>query len=225
MFDPATQRYTTISSLPRRRFAHSAAAGPDGRIYVAGGAESNQTVGSELNIVDIYDPSTETWTEGAPMPTPRMFVGLAFGKDGLLYALGGGASEQVFTGLRVSTVLNVLEIYDPAANRWMQGAPAPTPREWPGTGFVLLPDGHLAAHGGLGLGTSASGAGVIYPTAFETYDPASNTWTARQPLPEPAPGMASLAVSGGLLYAFGGYVAADDVTAPFHPSLAIYKWV
>lgn len=159
------------------------------------------------------------------MPTPRMFVGLAFGKDGLLYALGGGASEQVFTGLRVSTVLNVLEIYDPAANRWMQGAPAPTPREWPGTGFVLLPDGHLAAHGGLGLGTSASGAGVIYPTAFETYDPASNTWTARQPLPEPAPGMASLAVSGGLLYAFGGYVAADDVTAPFHPSLAIYKWV
>jgi N-acetylneuraminic acid mutarotase len=55
------------------------------RIYVVGGvADSNFAT----PIVQVYDPQTNTWALGAPMPSPRHSLGVAVVND-RLYAVGG----------------------------------------------------------------------------------------------------------------------------------------
>ncbi|MDR0372827.1 MAG: hypothetical protein LBI79_04620 [Nitrososphaerota archaeon] len=55
------------------------------RLYVIGG-------GSDANKVQIYDPGTETFTVGAPMPTNRSFSSVAVMND-RIYVIGGLGSD------------------------------------------------------------------------------------------------------------------------------------
>ncbi|MEJ2240594.1 MAG: kelch repeat-containing protein, partial [Candidatus Bathyarchaeota archaeon] len=54
------------------------------RIYVIGGKQNLDAV--KLN--QVYDPETDTWTSGKPMPTARYGLGVAV-IDDTLYAIGG----------------------------------------------------------------------------------------------------------------------------------------
>jgi hypothetical protein len=64
-----------VDSLNIARYRHSAVA-LDGKIYVLGGLSSTNVT---LSSVEIYDPATDQWTTGAPMPTatsrPAVSVG------------------------------------------------------------------------------------------------------------------------------------------------------
>jgi N-acetylneuraminic acid mutarotase len=53
------------------------------RIYVLGGTSS---AGNDLN--QVYDPETDSWSAGTPMPTPRARLTVAV-VDDMLYAIGG----------------------------------------------------------------------------------------------------------------------------------------
>ncbi|MFA5365294.1 MAG: hypothetical protein WC325_08970 [Candidatus Bathyarchaeia archaeon] len=54
------------------------------RIYVVGGKQNLDAV----NLTQIYDPTTDTWTLGTPMPTARYSFGVAV-LNNTLYAIGG----------------------------------------------------------------------------------------------------------------------------------------
>ena len=54
------------------------------RIYVIGGKQGIEAV----NLNQVYDPETNTWTSGKPMPTARYGLGVAVIND-TLYAIGG----------------------------------------------------------------------------------------------------------------------------------------
>lgn len=81
---------------------------------------------------------------------------------------------------------------------WVTKAPMPTARHQPGVGIV---NGILYAVGGLS-GNPFEGTGTL--STFEAYDPVTNTWTTKAPLPTPTGGLA-VGVVGGVLYAIGGY--------------------
>src|SRR5260370_14994334 len=56
--------------MPNPRLLLPAAVGSDGRIYALGGnsgAEDSGTVGAPSNSVQVYDPTTDTWSVAAPM--------------------------------------------------------------------------------------------------------------------------------------------------------------
>ena len=55
------------------------------RIYVIGGEVDANVI---TNLTQIYDPETDTWTTGTPIPTPRRSLRVAVVND-LLYAIGG----------------------------------------------------------------------------------------------------------------------------------------
>jgi hypothetical protein len=59
-----------------------------GRIYAIGGHPE----GANLNPVEAYNPSTNTWTTVASMPTVRGQLAAATGLDGRIYAIGGGGN-------------------------------------------------------------------------------------------------------------------------------------
>jgi hypothetical protein len=43
----------------------------EGKFYIVGGTNLIDAVTPTLSSLDIYDPSTDTWTSGPPMPTAR----------------------------------------------------------------------------------------------------------------------------------------------------------
>ena len=58
----------------------------EGKIYFAGGRFGAST--DCTNLLDIYDPKTNTWTSGPPMPTPRSGLAGTFYKACLWCSAG-----------------------------------------------------------------------------------------------------------------------------------------
>ena len=60
----------------------------DGRIYVVGGAPSFMHP-KPMDVVEIYDPESNTWETGPPLVYPRRSHAVVATPDGKLYAIGG----------------------------------------------------------------------------------------------------------------------------------------
>jgi len=147
-----------------------------------------QTTSPDMRAtVEAYDPAANTWTAKAPMPRARreLAVGVV---NGILYAVGGETDP--------GTSLNTVEAYDPSSNTWTSRAPMLTARRELAAGVV---NGILYAVGGHSGGSQDS----IYHTTLEAYDPATNTWTAKAPMPT-ARNLLAVGVVNGILYAAGG---------------------
>ncbi len=93
IYNSETDSWSYGKKLPTAAFVATAGAttgvlAPK-RIYVLGGmVESN--VATNLN--QVYDPETDTWTNGTSMPTPRWALAVAVVNDEL-YAIGGYNGE------------------------------------------------------------------------------------------------------------------------------------
>ena len=136
------------------------------------------------------------WRTAAPAPTKRTEVGVAT-LHGKIYVVGG--FEQPGLG----NVLNLLitpslEEYDPSVDRWTSKATMPVGLHHVGLGVT---GGHMYVIGGY----RQSGLSVWGPVAtVYAYDPATDTWAERAPMPT-ARGALSVTVHEGKLYAIGGY--------------------
>jgi hypothetical protein len=152
----------------------------DGVLYAVGGGRA----GEALNVVEAYDPGTNTWTTGlSSMPTPRREFAIGV-VNGILYAVGGSDG---------SSVLSSMDAYNPATDSWETMAPMPTARRHLAVGVV---DGILYAVGG-------SRASNIFDVV-EAYDPVTNTWRTLTSMPTARRDLA-MGVVNGRLYAVGGY--------------------
>lgn len=93
IYDISTDTWSQGKEMPTEVF--SAAAGATTgllapkRIYVFGGNPGNNIAS---NVIQVYDPETNTWTVGTPMPTSRWGLQVAVISDEL-YAIGGKAGE------------------------------------------------------------------------------------------------------------------------------------
>ena len=182
VYDPSTNSWTTLAPMPSVR-SYPAVAVANGRIYVMGGAfRGSPTIPTVwLDVVEEYDPSTNTWATRTPMPTPRMGHG-AVTHDGRVYVIGG------WNGV----LLNTCEEYNPLSDTWTTKASMPTAR-------YMVP---CAEMGGLiyaVAGWEAFGPG----RRNEVYDPVTDTWATRAPL---AVGryLHGAAALGGRVWAVGG---------------------
>jgi N-acetylneuraminic acid mutarotase len=118
-YDPATDEWTPLTDIPTPRMSPAGAA-VDGIIYIIGGETGAFGDGPTVNVVEAYDPATDTWTEKAPMPTARMLFDVAV-VDGKIYAVGGW--PVIGVGAVGSTL--VVEIYDPVTDTWAAGVDLP----------------------------------------------------------------------------------------------------
>ncbi len=75
--------------MPVPTAAHAAVIGPDGLIYVVGGADSAMNVGLGYNTSYCLNPSTGDWTQLDDIPVGVRYLGAATSADGMIYAFGG----------------------------------------------------------------------------------------------------------------------------------------
>jgi N-acetylneuraminic acid mutarotase len=150
----------------------------DGRIYVMGGQdEFNDPM--NLALVQIYDPATDKWSFGSPMPEV-VWQAAAAATSGIwapkrIYLIGG-IPEKSIDGT------NLNQIYNPATDSWTAGSPMPTARS--DLQVVALND-RLYAMGGLPFfnmqGAWSSENEEYTPIGYGTPEPTSS------PLPSPNP--------------------------------------
>jgi N-acetylneuraminic acid mutarotase len=167
MYDPITDTWTALQAMPTIR-QHAAAAVVDTLIYVVGGRYFEEIEDPNLSgwllvnndAFEIYDPTTDSWSRGAPLPTARGALAAAT-VDKRIYAFGG---EYFPDGTATSpgTVFDVTEMYDPALGVWTTLAPMPIGHHAPSVtvldDIIYLIGG--ASQAGL-AGTSTSNQGFM----------------------------------------------------------------
>jgi N-acetylneuraminic acid mutarotase len=148
--------WQTLAPMPTAR-QELATAALNGKIYVIGGYNSS---GMPTNIVEVYDPATDTWSAAHPIPVALHHNSAAVA-GGRLYSFGG-PSTLTF----VYDELN--DSWSPVASMLFLHALSPA--------VGVFNDKIYVAGGANG------GGGNRMENAVEVYDPVANTWTALQPM-------------------------------------------
>ena len=203
-YSPTTNAWTAIAPLPVARWEAKALTAADGRIFVFGGW--NATLSSAVgNEVQIYTPATNSWSSGAPLPTPLFGQGAALDAAGLMHLYGGISTSQ--------SPSQVHEVYNPLTNTWATATILPTPARAYVAG-TAGPDGNLYVMGG-DDDIVISSYGTAY-SQVDYYNPATATWASGPALPMVLTEAAAVS-TGSYLYVVGGLNSANlyrlDVTA------------
>jgi N-acetylneuraminic acid mutarotase len=172
-YNPGTSTlvaWTPKAPLPSARVNPNGAAGIDGKIYVPGGTNAQ---GQATRSLYVYDVAGNYWIAKAQMPVAT-YGGAAAAMGGKLYVLATLPGEDgFFTGP------SRLFRYDPAANSWVELAPAPHHHH---LGVVRAIDGKLYAAGGMTY--EFVDAPEAHPWAeLDVYDPTTNTWITKASMP------------------------------------------
>ena len=102
--------WTTAADLPSPR-GHFGVAVFNGKIYAVGGQFGHDGANSESDLMHVYDPATNTWTQAPSLPFPRSHheAGTIVHEDHIIVV--GGQSA-------VSTSINDISAYDLATETW-----------------------------------------------------------------------------------------------------------
>lgn len=182
---------------------------PDGRIFVISGFAPYGRPRRLTNAVRVYDPSKDAWAEASPILTARGSPAAAVGPDGKIYVVGGVDPDSKN---------NVVEAYDPKTDSWARLKPLPTKRD---DGLCAVAakgaDGRVRIYAIGGRDDSKPGNGL---STVEAYDPATDTWSARAPMPTHRHALAATRGPDGRIYAVGGTndrVFSTDVLEIYDP--------
>jgi N-acetylneuraminic acid mutarotase len=215
-YDPASNAWTQKKpmQLPSH---HVAFAVLNGKIYAFGGftlPDSGPPAWRPLDNAWDYDPAADTWKALAPMPTKRGAAGAAV-VNGKIYVTGGatslpGVTETGIHPTRPHYVLATVEEYDPATNSWRERRPLLVARNH--HAVAAVGDKVYAIGGRIGSAFISSGSNNI--DLVEMYDPAADTWTARERMPTPRSAIGAGVYNGRILVP-GGEVQDRRLLAAF----------
>ena len=179
-----------------------------GKLYVFGGLAPEWTPKA---LVYEYDPTTNKWAKKNPMPLPSHHVALAE-VNGKIHVIGG--FTKPWNGPTAWVPIDNHWEYDPAADSWKPLAPLPTKRGSPAAAVV---GGKIYVIGGATTHPGSTETS-IHPArphrssdANEVYDPATNSWSARSPMPTPR-NHAAAGVVNNKIYVLGGRLGAGFIT-------------
>jgi hypothetical protein len=106
IFDLDTREVTRGKPLPTPRSGLGLAA-LGGKLYAIGGTQVQGPNRTQTNRVEVYDPVTDTWTDGPFMPTPRECEAVVV--TGFILVPGGFASRRS---------LDAVELFIPGEQAW-----------------------------------------------------------------------------------------------------------
>lgn len=158
LYDPATGQFISAGSMNTSRWSHTATLLGNEKVLLAGGADNIDS----QNSAELFDPATRSFTAVENMTTARMHHTATLLANGKVLLAGGWSSYAPITSL-AST-----EVFDPAANTFVEGGSMSIPRNQHTA--TLLPDGRVAILGGK--------KGMFSLSSVEILDPASEIFGA-----------------------------------------------
>jgi len=150
-----------------------------GKIYAFGGS-TGDTI---HNVLECFDPKTNTWTKMHQMPSARCGYALVAVGD---YILCLGGIEMINEKQQLSSKV---EAYNVPNNQWMRATNMPSPRAY---FSAIFSNNRVFCFGGLGTSN------------FSIFDPSTNVW---EPTATPLPSerfILSAIEYKGLVYLLGG---------------------
>jgi N-acetylneuraminic acid mutarotase len=105
VYDPNANTWDTSRAPAPYPISHTALVAAEGRLYLIGG----RWAGNQRDVA-IYDPTTDTWTRGPDLPTPRSGLTAAY-VDGRIH-VGGGED------IDAASVFGQHEVLDLASRTW-----------------------------------------------------------------------------------------------------------
>ena len=181
----------------------------DGKLFLFGGFTEDLQASNQL---DVYDPTTDTWSRKKDMPTGLTHLNPATHGKTIWFAGG-------FKGKHPGPVTAEVWKYDIPTDTWSNGPPLPEPRA--GGGLAVL-EGKLHYFGGYKIDRDTnSGDHWSLPL------PGGSAWEREADLPDPR-GHVSSEVLDGKMYALGGDHGHDktqiDVNSCHRFDPATKKW-
>jgi N-acetylneuraminic acid mutarotase len=192
--------WTTAADLPNPR-NHMVAVALNGKVYAMGGQHGDFESTTSQAEVDVYDPASNTWSRAADLPVGKSHApGSTFVVDGRIMMIGGAIN-----GGSNGWASDVVLLYDPATDVWLELPPIPAYRKTPIAGLI---------------------GNVIVVATGGGYGPTDTTWLASLPETwEPAPGMpvALGEVAGGII---GNklYVVGEGESSTISYDLSTNSW-
>ncbi len=210
LYDPVANTFSAAASMLAPSAEGAATLLQDGRVLVTGGVINVWDPVNEVMVltwiddVQLYDPPSNTWTAGPPLPQPLSYQAAARLLDGRVLVVGGKTSNSVPTSLA--------QMYDPASNSWV---PAQTvPNTAPGARLTPQPSG--------GAVLLVGGGGGTPQTRAYLFDAASLTWTAiNTPAPTARVYFSTAQQANGRIALIGGLLSgglSTTVVEEFNPA-------
>ena len=236
-YSVATNAWSAAASLPHPRIRLNGVSAVGGKLYVAGGISGNSIA---VRTLYVYDPGTNTWSRKADMPVGGgcgvqgvidgklyVYVGCSSGSEpphfyrynhtkdqwttlaspnsNHLHGAGGAIAGKFYLVGTIDGAVppDRLEVYDPATDTWTFKARMPDPSSHVMAGTVL--QGKLYVAGGIKTDHSGDAQATL-----RVYNPATDTWTLKAPMPSPRSWMAATA-AGGKVFVLGGLDSDETV--------------
>ena len=197
LYNPATDAWTSRAPMPMGLYGiQPSAVGT--RIYVVGGYADISTGLYAMTSTLIYDSGANSWSSGAPIPVGDLGIGTAAqaAYNGKVYVMGGDDGDYNSNSTNYE--------YTIATDSWTLRASMPTARE---NNVAVTLNGKIYVAGGA-QGADPNYAGM---TAFEAYDPATDSWATLAPM-QVARVSPGIATDGAYVYIYGG---TDSLGATF----------
>ena len=200
IYDPENDSWVTGPDM-NQPHDYPASCLHEGAIYILGGHHPEACLGGPrtdpgFDFCECWRPGETSWTQLAPLPTPR-FAAAAVSRGNEILTCGGVAFRpEGFNNF------DFFENYTVAENQWHQSSKLTLP--WPAAGHGLcLNSDHLFFFGGYSTDDIHHRAAV--------YDEAANEWLRLPDMPvaRAAMGVASI---GSSIYLLGGW--QDDGRTP-----------
>jgi N-acetylneuraminic acid mutarotase len=206
--DALAGEWVEKASMSTERYCFGAAV-VNGTIYAIGGITNiperkSGHITTTIDANEAYDPTTDTWTEKAPMPLPHWLddYGIAIWQN-KIYCIGGPANN----------------VYDPMTDTWEAKTPMPTSRTFLSANAV---NDKIYLIGGLALGPAPDWQAklvnepnmrlITYSSSnlTEVYDPVTDSWDEKSPMPVAVDSYVS-AVIDDRIYVISGRIGKDVV--------------
>lgn len=141
--------WVATASMGTPRMRHTATRLADGRVLVVGGEDAS---GNTVSSSEIFDPGTETWSDGPQLTAARQNHTAVLLSDGRVAIIGGGSSTS--NGVPAGAdVTGTVEVFDPATDTVSAGPPLQHARGHHRA--VRLDDGRVLVVGGVAEGATA----------------------------------------------------------------------
>lgn len=184
-------KWARCALMPTARWSLMASESGD-RIYAFGGISGTGNSRRALDVVEVYDPNTDSWQTIGRMPEPRQGAAVA-AVNGLIYIISGKIASYVETPASDQIITEDVDCFDPKTKTWTRAQDIPTGRV--GAKAVVY-KGEIYVVGGI-----AKGGG--FPVQVDVFDPRSNQWSDG---PRLSSGRSAhmCALAGDLIIVFGG---------------------